>query len=303
MEIRHLKYFLGVSEELNFGRAAEKMHISQPPLSRQVMDLEKELGVKLFERTPKGVELTSAGRYLKLEATRLVRLSERIKERVGQIGLESSRRIRVGFVGSVLYSFMPELIRFLSDEMSGLSFELQELPSDEQARALSTGTIDVGFARSWVKESGIHFMPVAEETLSVVCARDLSGLDCEPTLDRLAPLPFVAFSDKCAPGIAELAERICLRSGFAPRTVFVANQYDAVLRFVAAGIGWSIAPTMAVTNTRLDPDLAHTELTDLPERIAVGMMLRDGEDTPLILELVESVQRYFSTGSGARPRE
>jgi DNA-binding transcriptional LysR family regulator len=294
MEIRHLKYFLSVAEELNFGRAAEKMHISQPPLSRQIMDLEEELGAKLFERTSKGVELTPAGRYLRHEAARLVSMSELIKDRVATIGRESSHHIRIAFVGSVLYSFIPELVRFLRNEMPSLSLELKELPSAEQAKALAAGKIDVGFVRSWLSEAGVRFVPVAEEMLSVALGRELPGLAAgAASLDCLASLPFIAFSDNCAPGLADLAEHICLRAGFTPQTVFVANQYDAVLRFVAAGLGWTIAPTMAVKNSTLESDLVSFELSDLPERIVVGMALRDGEDNPLILELADSVRRYF----------
>lgn len=298
MEIRHLKYFLGVAEELNFGRAAEKMHISQPPLSRQIMDLEEDLGVKLFDRTARGVELTEAGNYLVVEAQKLLGLSERIRERITQIGTESARRIRLGFVGSTLYSFLPELMRRCCSEVPGISFELRELASEEQANALIARSIDVGFARSWVGGMGVEFQSLVDETLSIVSPPAIHRLDSETDLPDFANLPFVAFSMNCAPGIAEIAQRICLRAGFSPRTIFVANQYDAVLRLVAAGLGWTIAPTMAVTNARLGENIAYRELLDLPERIAVGMIRRADEDCPWILDFIESVHRFFGeTGS------
>jgi Transcriptional regulator len=295
MDIRQLRYFLSVAEELHFGRAAERIHISQPPLSRQIMDLEEELGVKLFERTPKGVLLTPAGNYLKIEASRLISLSERVRERIGAIGQEATRHIRIGFVGSTLYSFIPELLAFLRGEMPGLAFELQELSSDEQAKALSTGKIDIGFLRSWLREPGIDFSPVTEESLSAVFSRSLPGLQAgASTLEQLEGQPFIAFSKGCAPGIAEVVERICDRNGFAARTIFVANQYDAVLRLVASGLGWSIAPTLAVKNSRLG--LESFELTDLPERIVVGVARLEGDCDPTVKALVEIIREYFAAG-------
>jgi Transcriptional regulator len=298
MEIRHLKYFLGVAEELHFGRAAEKMHISQPPLSRQILDLEDELGVKLFDRTTRGVRMTPAGEYLKKEAEQLLKRAERIKADVARAADESGHRVRLGFVGSAIYSFLPELMGRIARRRPEAAFEFFELSSDEQARALDSGRIDLGFVRSWIHEGGVRFAPLSEETLSVVFSDSLYSADQgEFSLASLAGLPSIAFSDACAPTLQSIIDSVCARAGFSPRRAFVANQYDAVLRFVASGFGWAIVPTLAYENSRLE--MRSIELSDLPERIVIGLAWREDESDSYILGLIEDVKRYFADrGSG-----
>jgi DNA-binding transcriptional LysR family regulator len=293
MDIRQLEYFLSVAEELHFGRAADRLHISQPPLSRQIMDLEKELGTKLFDRTTRGVRLTPAGEYLKKEAERLLQHSALIKERIARIEEESGHRVRLGFVGSAIYSFLPELVGRIKREKPDAFFEFFELGSAEQAKALASGKIDIGFLRSWIHEGEINFIPLAEETLSVVYADSLElprGEAC--TLKALSRVPFIAFSASCAPVLEEIAERICARAGFSPRKAFIADQYDSVLRFVAAGLGWAIVPTLAFKNSRLD--MRSMELTDVPERIIVGLASREDESDPYILEMIDEIKSAFA---------
>jgi DNA-binding transcriptional LysR family regulator len=292
MDIRQLRYFLAVAEELNFGRAAERLHISQPPLSRQIMELEDELGARLFDRTTKGVRLTPAGSFLKLEASRIVSLMDRTRDRVKTIDRETSRVIRLGFVGSVMYSCLPELIASMQKQYDGLSFELSELASDEQAKALLAGKIDIGFLRSWLHEPGIAFFPLAEETFSVVHARSFPITpEGAGKLGSLAHLPFVSFAKSCAPGVAELATHICERSGFVPRTFFVASDFGSALRLVASGLGWSIMPTMAIGDSA--SGLVSWELVDLPERITLGAAIREDEDDRLIGNLVDIIEQGF----------
>jgi DNA-binding transcriptional LysR family regulator len=294
MDIRQLGYFLSVAEELHFGRAAERVHISQPPLSRQIMELEEELGVKLFDRTTRGVRLTPAGEYLKIEAQRILQQSELIKERIAQIGEEAGHRIRLGFVGSAIYSFLPELVGRLKKDKPELSFEFFELGSDEQAKALLSGKIDLGIIRSWIKEGGISFTPIAEETLSVVYADSLyQAVEGGSVLGNLARLPFITFSEACAPVLKEVGDRICARAGFSPQRAFISDHYDSVLRFVAAGLGWAIVPTLAYKNSRLD--MRSIELADLPERIVIGVASREDESDPLILELIGDIKRTLAS--------
>jgi DNA-binding transcriptional LysR family regulator len=293
MELRQLEYFLSVAEELHFGRAAERLHITQPPLSRQIMELEAELGVRLFDRTSRGVRLTPSGEYLKKEAAWLLQRSETIKERIALIDEESGHRVRIGFVGSAIYSFLPELIGELKRNKSDLWFEFFEIGTDEQAKALVAGKIDIGFMRSWLHESGIRFAPLADETLSVVYADSLlvEGMS-EPGLGNLAHLPFIAYSRTCAPVLQEVADRICARAGFNPRKVFIADQYDSVLRLVGAGLGWAIVPTLAYRNSSLE--IRSIELSDLPERIVIGFASREDEADPYVLDLIERIERFFS---------
>jgi DNA-binding transcriptional LysR family regulator len=294
MDLKHVSSFLAVAQELNFGRAAERLHMSQPPLSRQIMDLEEELGVALFVRGPKGVSITPAGRYLEKEAAILLGRVARVKERIGSVGVEGARLIRIGFVASAMYSFLPELIENCRRELQVLSFDFVELASNAQAKALLAGRIDIGFVRSWIHEEGIRFVPIAEESLSLVRSARLAPADDEGELARYAHLPFIAFSKESAPGIAEMALAACARAGFSPNTVFTAGQFDSVLRLVASGLGWSIVPTMALSGSRLE--VLSNELLDIPDRIIVGAALRQDEDDQLVLKLLDIAERHFSTG-------
>lgn len=291
MDLRHLNGFLAVAEELNFGRAAERLHISQPPLSRQIMELEEELGVALFVRGPKGVSITPAGRYLEKEAELLLGRVNLVKQRIGTIGSEGIRQVRIGFVASAMYSFLPDLIENYCRDIHSLSFEFVELASNAQAKALLSGQIDIGFVRSWLDEEGIRFVPIAKETLSLVRSARVGPMNEIGELGDYAEEPFIAFSKANAPGIAECALRACQSAGFSPKTVFTAGQFDSVLRLVAAGLGWSIVPTMALSGARLG--LVARELADLPDRIIVGAALREDEDDPVIQSLLDIAERHF----------
>jgi LysR family transcriptional regulator, benzoate and cis,cis-muconate-responsive activator of ben and cat genes len=293
MDLRHLTSFLAVAEELNFGRAAEKLHISQPPLSRQIMDLEEELGVALFERGPKGVKITPAGRYLEKEAVRLLGRVSLIKGRIGKIQDEGTRLVRIGFVASAMYSFLPELIGEFNRELHDLSFEFLELATKAQASSLLAGRIDIGFVRSWIDEEGVRFVPIAEESLSLVRSAGITPVNDAGDLEQYADLPFIAFSKDGAPGIAECAQKACAIAGFTPKTVFTAGQFDSVLRLVAAGLGWSIVPTTALQGSRLG--LVSSELLKQPERIIIGAALREDEDDPVVLSLLEIADRHLNS--------
>jgi LysR family transcriptional regulator, benzoate and cis,cis-muconate-responsive activator of ben and cat genes len=296
MDLRHLTSFLAVAEELNFGRAAERLHISQPPLSRQIMELEEELGVALFERGPRGVSITPAGRYLEKEAIAILGRVSLVKDRIGTIGKAETRLVRIGFVASAMYSFLPEIIEEYRRELQSLSFEFLELATDAQAKALLEGRIDIGFLRSWLDAEGIRFVPITAERLSLVRSKRLVPAGESGELASYAELPFIAFSQISAPGIADRALKACARAGFSPRTVFTAGQFDSVLRLVAAGLGWSIVPTMALSGSRLD--LASQELLDQSESFVVGAALRDDEDDPLILSLLDIAEGHFEGGEG-----
>lgn len=280
MDFRQLTYFLAVAEELSFSRAADRIHISQPPLSRQVMDLEEELGTRLFERTAKGVRLTEAGSFLKIEAKRILGLEERTRSRIRDMASGGERTLRIGFVGSAMYSFLPDFIAALKKELPGLKLELEELSSESQARALTSGKIDLGILRSWIQEPGIAFEPIAEETLSMVFPVGEETADPPKRLSDLAGEPFIGFSRSCAPGVSELAQRICERAGFIPRTIFIANEYASVLRLVSAGLGWSIVPSMTLGSK--GPGLGSVELDDLAERLVMGTAIRSDENDELV---------------------
>jgi DNA-binding transcriptional LysR family regulator len=297
MDLRQLSYFMAVAEELHYGRAAERLHISQPPLSRQIMELEDELGTRLFNREPKSISLTPAGAYLKIEASRLLSMATSIQDLVRKIGESGTHRVRIGYVGSAMQAFLPELIGEYRKALPQLSYEFTELGTDEQGKALRGGRIDVAFLRSWRTEAGIAFHPLAEETLALAYSESLTvPRGTGAALADFRDLPFIAFSPACAPGVAERAGEACARAGFIPRTVFTANQFDTAVRLTLAGLGWSILPT--VGRMAAFPKLSLLAIQDLPERVELGIAVREGEGDSLIQELIIISRRWFSSMVG-----
>ena len=148
MELRHLKYFVAVAEELHFGRAAKKLHIAQPPLSQQIKNLEDELGVKLFDRTRRAIQMTDAGIYFLKEAQQVLLHVEQAAETARRIYRGQAGRLIVGFVGSVIHTFLPEGLRLFRERFPDVELVLQELNTAEQIKALHARRIDVGFLLS-----------------------------------------------------------------------------------------------------------------------------------------------------------
>ncbi len=158
MELRHLRYFLAVAEELHFGKAAERLLIAQPPLSRQIQDLEAELGVKLFTRIRKRIALTSAGETFRQHVMKTMESMDIAIQATQQADRGEDGVLQVGFPGSASYSFLPMSIRSFRRKYPGVEIVLHEMRSSEQIDALVKGTLDVGIVRvAESKQSGLRF--------------------------------------------------------------------------------------------------------------------------------------------------
>src|SRR5262249_38092790 len=146
MELRHLRYFVAVAEECNFTKAAKRLHIAQPPLSRQIQQLEETLGVQLFERNSRPMKLTETGRFFYSHAVQLLAHTAEVEAMTRRVG-KIDRSLSVGFVGSTLYGMLPKIIRRFRGENSTVELSLVEMSTMDQIRALKEGRIDVGFGR------------------------------------------------------------------------------------------------------------------------------------------------------------
>lgn len=269
MELRQLRYFIAVAEEMNFHRAARRLHISQPPLSRQIDSLEKELGALLFERRGGGIVLTKAGGLFLEGARRLVADAEILARETGLAGGQGPATLRVGCVGSIMYSFFPELLAYAQPRMGGLRFEIAELSTEDQAEALLSGGLDIGFLRGWAPRPGLRFLPLGEESLSLLYPARLAGKARSGGLAALAEEPFVSGS---APGLSEKIAEACGRAGFSPRKAFECGQFSSIVKLVAAGLGWSIAPAFALRKMSMEG----VEQSALEDSILFGVAHRDG---------------------------
>ncbi|QIX28085.1 LysR family transcriptional regulator [Nocardioides sp. JQ2195] len=244
MELRHLRYFLAVAEELHFGRAAERLHMAQPPLSQQIRQLEAELGVALFTRTTRQVALTPAGaRYL--ERTRAVLAA------VDQAGVEAGRvaagevgRVSIGFIGSATYSLLPKLARHLRATLPDVECEVKgEMLTPEQVHALRDGTIDVALMRTPVPHQDLVVEVVRREPLVVALSSQHPLAEAEVvSVGDLRDEPFVTYPSEHRSVLHDTVLAACQRAGFSPHTAVQAAETSTLVVFVAAGLGVAMVP-------------------------------------------------------------
>ncbi len=243
MELRHLRYFRTVATELHFGRAAEKLHIAQPPLSHQIRQLEAELGFELFNRTKRSVTLTPAGQVFLLQVDRIFQqLAQAI-----EIGRKTSRgelgQISIGFVGSATYNILPAILQQFRDLYPAVHIELHELTTDRQLILLREGSIDLGLMRPPIIEPDVSSEVIFQESL-VVALPVSHHLATMATIDLalLATAQFILFPRQLAPGLYDPIITLCQAAGFSPMVVQECIQMQTIVSLVSANLGVSILP-------------------------------------------------------------
>jgi DNA-binding transcriptional LysR family regulator len=246
MELRHLRYFLAVAEELHFGRAAARLHMAQPPLSQQIRQLERELGFDLFARSTRRVRLTDAGRAFRDEArAALDRLADATAA-AQRVARGDAGALAVGFVASATYAVLPRLYRLFHERHPGVRLTLSELSTAEQVVALRAGDIQVGLARAPVGDDALLAEPIADEPLVVALpARHALARRDEIPLHDLAGQPFVLFPRQPRPGWIDVVRGACEAAGFRPAVAQEALELSTAVTLVAAGIGVSLVPASA----------------------------------------------------------
>ncbi|HEU4454256.1 MAG TPA: LysR family transcriptional regulator [Longimicrobium sp.] len=242
IELRHLRYFAAVAEELHFGRAARRLGMAQPPLSQQIGRLEEMLGCALFTRRPR-VALTPAGEALLSVARRSLAQVAQGVETTRRAGRGEAGVLRVGFAASVMLAPLPAVIRAFRERHAGVELRLRELSTSAQVQALADGTIDVGFLREPAPDAEIVSEPVAREPFVAVLppAHPLAGRR-GISLEELAEEPFVHFPREVAPTLHDQVMALCRQAGFAPRVVQVAQEWLTIIGLVESGLGVSLAP-------------------------------------------------------------
>ncbi|MGV9253108.1 LysR family transcriptional regulator [Streptomyces sp. NPDC003697] len=245
MELRHVTAFLAVAEELHFGRAAKRLQMAQPPLSQQIRQLEKELGVQLFERNTRSVRLTSAGQSF-LEPARTVLADLDTATRAARAaGRGEFGRVTVGFAGASSHETLPLLTRAVRAAHPGIELVLAGQTYANVALAqVAEGSLDLGFVRLPVTQPGVATHVIAEEEL--VCAlpsdHQLAQRERIPVA-ALAEEPFVSFPANTGSSLRDVTVAACERAGFIPRVVQAAPDSHTILALVAAGVGVTLTLT------------------------------------------------------------
>jgi LysR family transcriptional regulator, benzoate and cis,cis-muconate-responsive activator of ben and cat genes len=243
IELRHLRAFVAVAEELHFGRAAERLGMAQPPVSQQIARLEAKLGTKLLTRTSRRVELTDAGRVLLVEARRILAAAREAVVATQRAGRGEAGSISVGFTTSAMLLSLPTIIRRFRGEYPGIHLDLREMSTSGQLAALRAGELDLGFVRQPAPEERVRMEPAMSETLVVAVAGDHRLADRASIAPaELADEDFVLFPRDTAPGLYAQVLAICMEAGFVPRVVQESREIYTTVSLVEAGLGVTITP-------------------------------------------------------------
>jgi DNA-binding transcriptional LysR family regulator len=246
VELRHLRYFCRVADELHFGRAAVRLAVSQPALSVQIKQLEVLVGARLLERHSRHVALTDAGRVLEEAARRILRdvdaaLDATRQADTGQVGV-----LRVGFGPTLMLSTLAQVVRTYRSRYPGVRVDLRELATAEQVEALLRGDLDVGFVRGAETDPRLHVELFAKEPLLIALNRDHPHAgSARVPLAALAGEPWVLFPRAIAPQLHEQVMRLCREAGFTPNVVQESREVYTTVGLVGAGVGVTIVPEAA----------------------------------------------------------
>jgi LysR family transcriptional regulator, benzoate and cis,cis-muconate-responsive activator of ben and cat genes len=292
MDLRQMRYFLAVAEERHVGRAAERLHMAQPPLSRQIQALEEELGTRLFERTPKGVEPTAAGQALLAEVPNLLALAQRAAERTRLAGQGVVGRLDVGLFGSGVLDVIPRVLARFHAARPQVKIALHNMTKAEQLQALRERRITVGFNRLVPDEPGIVVRTVMREPL-VVALPDTHPLAARRRL-RLADLdgePMIVYPNVPMHGLAQEVADAFKAEG---ARLVVEQEVEDVLTavaLVASGFGVAVT-TQSATNLRLPGvafrPLASRHLKDLE----LACLWRQGDGSPILAAFLEVLRDF-----------
>ena len=243
LELRHLRYFIAVAEELHFGRAARRLGITQPPLSLQIQRLEAGLGVMLFERTNRRVQLTAAGRVLLDEARQvIVRFNNAITAAQRAANGETGS-LTVAFAASVMFLALPRIIRRFRERFPDVRLEIRELPTGPQIDALHAGELDIGFLREPPEDEELLTETVMKEQLLLALSKrhELASRKRLGLAD-VADEDFVLFPRDLAPGLYAHVLAVCAEAGVHPRIVQTSRELYTTVSLVEAGLGVTIVP-------------------------------------------------------------
>ncbi len=300
MELRHLRYFVVVAEELHFRRAAERLHMSQPPLSQQIRQLEEEIGATLLLRNQRRVELTAAGQAFFIRAREILDAVEDAARQARRVQRGEVGRLAVGFVGSAMYSFVPELLRTFRDHAPDITLRLHELGTSEQLRQLEDGRLDVGFIRVPRARPELKIETVVEEPV-VAALPDAHPLATHPLL-RLADLegePLVLLTRAGAPGLREALAPAIDRLGGEERIVQEVTETQTVVGLVAAGVGVSLVPESMRALERAG--VTYRPLDGEAPKVRLTMAWRAADDSAVLSRFLE-MARAAAPAEGERGR-
>jgi DNA-binding transcriptional LysR family regulator len=301
VDLRLLRYFLAVAEEAHLTKAAARLGIRQPPLSQQIRVLEQELGVTLFNRLPRGMELTESGRALLEDARSILALVDQAVDGVRRVSQGEAGRLTVGFTGSAAFHpFVPSVIRRFRESAPNVRLVLEESSTGELRDAVSEGRVDVAFIRGTVLTTpGVSEETVLEETMLAAFPADhpfVKGRDRRQiALSELAEESLILYRRHSGPGLYDAIITACSASGFSPRVVQEAPRMLSTLSLVAAGLGVSLVPA-SLRRVNIEGVVYVNVTGPVALRAGLNLIWRDAPLSGATRKLIDEVRRHRAEG-------
>ena len=292
IELRPLRYFVAVAEEMHFGRAAARLHMTQPPLSQTIQALESQLGTPLFSRTRRSVALTAAGRALLPEAQRLLMQAESLPALVQRAAAGESGQLRLAFVSSADYSVLPIALREFRSAYPAVQIDLREATSDVQLEELAAGNIDLGILIPPVPDklkTILDYFPVLTEPLVLALPADskLATATRKVSLKSCAGLPLIIFPRRLAPALHDQILGCFRDAGLTPSIEQEAIQMQTIVGLVAAGMGIALVP-QSVSNLKR-PGVEYRALKEASPLVEIGLAWRRDNTSPVLQSFLDLI--------------
>jgi len=294
MELRHLRYFVAVAEELNFRRAAERLHISQPPISRQIHDLEDELGTRLFDRTNKRLALTSAGECFLKEARQILSHVQRAVQLANAASRGEAGKLTIAFLSIIGGMFLPPAVRAFRKQFPVVDLTILQMLPQEQITALMDRQIDLGLIGLPVTElnSELKFESVRQVELMVALPPEHRlAKQRRLTLQKLAGEPFVIMKRSSATALHDWILNLCHDAGFVVQVAKHGDRAESILELVASGFGVALLPGLF---SRFPSDVVFRPLPRTTPKLQLSLVWRRDNETPILKAFLEILRPRFS---------
>lgn len=291
MEFRRLKYFLAVAEELHFGRAATRLDMAQPPLSRQIAALEADLGVLLFDRSRSQIRLTQAGQVLQEHARQVLSRLDTAYRETRLVGTGSGGRLRIAFVGSASHGLLPTLIKSYRSYYPDVELVLSAMNNAELSHALIAREIDLAVARPELKDEEFRHELLCRETL-ILALPDNARLASLPEIRfaDLADQVFVLYPRRPRPGYADVVLDICAREGFSPAKLELTQDFQSAISLVSVGVGLSVVPESVSSTQR--PGVVYRPYAGHNPGTALTVHARLDNRAPQVMNFLEITRKF-----------
>ncbi|GBF32523.1 transcriptional regulator, LysR family [Desulfocucumis palustris] len=293
MNIHYLRYFISVAENLNFSKAASKLYIAQPGLSQGIANLEKQIGVKLFERDRRSVQLTEAGAIFLDDAIEIVKKYDEAVDKVHQVSTSSHLFLTIGFLPSLGKVLLPQWIYAFSKEYPTITLSVKQFTMGTLHLALEDGSVDIGYTRSFglKSTSGYMFKKVSNDSISVIIRSDhLLANHSKIDLKALAKESFVMVPQEESPQWHKFAMQIFSNRGIAPTRIITPGRVDGIFPLVLAKQGIGLVPSSNRTSDY--PEIRFIDIDGDDVRFESGLAWKTSNSNPTILMFIEKVTSY-----------